>query len=584
MNLINIKNRHFGINYRIYSLCLFFILSNYYTIGYANNSILDSCLTTFINTSFENRSVEDFKSNISSITKLLKDVEIKNYESYIYSSNHTYSNIDSFYIELCHCVSLYERKKYSLAYTEIPELRKGVTSDIVLAFFYEYKGNIERYTDRYTDASNSFLNSIKFYNILNNNHELTRLYYKIGVLNLDIKNYVLAEEYLEKAMKHANLSSNKKLQKTTTSTLASLYHSQRNYFEALKLYRIVLKDFSVNKKDSARILMNIGSVYRARKMYREAEKSYLLSLRLRKELGDNKAIANINNNIGKLHLSNNEFEKANLFLKRSYNYADTTNSMKLALSSSYNLVELNMHRQEIDSALKYFHIYVDLRKKLGLSDIKKQLIDLDKKYKTLEKDNQIANLQKEDALNQARLKTKNILIVITIGFMVVLLIVGYLINRQRKELVQSRRRLLRQKEDITGMNEQLRVSNLSKDRILSVIGHDLRGPVGGLKELIELYMELPEYEPNDIKNLLKAAREASTSTYHLLENLLSWANSQRGELVYNPVSAPVLPLVKQTVQLLDTSINTRHIQFKFDIPESMVVQVDLNMLRTIIRN
>jgi signal transduction histidine kinase len=65
---------------------------------------------------------------------------------------------------------------------------------------------------------------------------------------------------------------------------------------------------------------------------------------------------------------------------------------------------------------------------------------------------------------------------------------------------------------------------------------------------------------------------------------LSWANSQRGEIVYNPVATPLLPLVKQTVQLLDSSINPRQVSFEYDIPGALVVNVDLNMLRTIIRN
>jgi len=134
------------------------------------------------------------------------------------------------------------------------------------------------------------------------------------------------------------------------------------------------------------------------------------------------------------------------------------------------------------------------------------------------------------------------------------------------------------------VNEELHRSNLSKDRILSVIGHDLRGPVGGLKELIELYMELGEFEPEDFHNLLSAARESSTSTYHLLENLLSWANSQRGQIMFEPETMPVKGMICHTVELLDKAVNTRGIRFKCEVPDELQLTVDKNMLNTIVRN
>ncbi|WP_439184995.1 ATP-binding protein [Carboxylicivirga taeanensis] len=492
---------------------------------------------------------------------------------------------EAFILQFSYCIYLYEQKEYEKSLSLLPIEVSGIQlDDCVFAYYYEIKGNLYRYTKQYKQALNCFIRSIEFYNGLEDDIELSRLHYKAGVLNLDVKNYILAKDYLEKAVEYAKSSQNKRLIKTTTSTLASYFQSQGENDKALVLYEKVINNMPINTRDSARLLMNIGTLHKVKRNFSIAKESYAASLELRLRLNDSIGIANAYNNIGQLYIELKDYKTALGYLDKAYDYAIENGIKNISLSSSFNLIELYMQLGRKDSAIALLHNYINLRSELDNNNIKTQLIELDKKYKTLEKDTQIAQLQKEDALNQARLKNKNILIIAACSFLLLFLVVAYLINRQRKELVQSRKRLLRQKEDITGMNEQLRVSNLAKDRILSVIGHDLRGPVGGLKELIELYLELPEYEPNDIKNLLTTACEASTSTYHLLENLLSWANSQRGDIEFNPMLTPIVPLIKQSVQLLDRSINVRNVRFEFDIPQALVAPVDVNMLRTVIRN
>ncbi len=130
----------------------------------------------------------------------------------------------------------------------------------------------------------------------------------------------------------------------------------------------------------------------------------------------------------------------------------------------------------------------------------------------------------------------------------------------------------------------MKLSNTSKDRILSVIGHDLRGPVGGLNALIELYMDMPDLDANDIDKLLKNAFESSTGTYMLLENLLTWANSQRGVISFYPQSQFVYGVVNQVVQMLDKSMNNRHVHFKIDVKEELKAFIDIDMFKSVLRN
>ncbi len=582
--MVQIRNREKQTEIRLnYFICFFLFFSSTHIFAYSSDLKKDELSALAQKCLICNNSSE-FKEIINVVKQEVSKLSEKQLLNDVIASPNVHLE-EVFILQFSYCVYLYEQKEYEKSLSLLPIELSGIQlGDYVFAYYYEIKGNLYRYTNQYKQALNYFIRSIEFYSNLEDDIELSRLYYKAGVLNLDIKNYILTKEYLEKAVEYAMSSQNKSLIKTTTSTLASYFQSQGEYNKALVLYETVINNMPISTRDSAMLLMNIGTIHKVNSNYSKAKESYAASLELRLRLKDSIGIANAYNNIGQLYIELKDYNTALGYLDKSYDYALENGIKKIALSSSFNLVELYMHLGRNDSAIAQLHNYANLRSELDNNSIKAQLIELDKKYKTLEKDNQITQLLKEDALNQSRLKSKNILIAITSSFLLVLLGVGLVLNRQRKELAQSRKRLLRQKEDISGMNDQLRVSNLAKDRILSVIGHDLRGPVGGLKELIELYMELPEYEPDDIKNLLTTAREASTSTYHLLENLLSWANSQRGDIEFNPVATPLAPLVKQSVQLLDSSINVRHVRFEFDIPQALVIQADMNMLRTIIRN
>jgi len=432
-----------------------------------------------------------------------------------------------------------------------------------------------------------------------NNFEVAASYYKkqqaydnLAITCLEIANYFsrsnnlkYADQYYEEVLSVKKHITNKRVLNLVKFNLANHLNKKKEYNKSIALYRELEADSTKLSEAKLGLLKNnIGVILLKQKRYELSYEYLTNAYNIRLRLGDKNQLTSTLNNLFYLSLELGYLEQSRVFKEELEELLEDCSDSENNLSFIYNCITFYLKTDDKLAASNYFKQYINLKDSITNSTFSEKLIEMQKGFELKEKDQEIALLQKEDALNKAHLKTKNILIGVTASFLLILLVVGYLINRQRKELAQSRRRLMRQKEDITGMNEQLRVSNLAKDRILAVIGHDLRGPVGGLKELIELYMELPEYEPHDIENLLKSAREASTSTYHLLENLLSWANSQRGDIVYSPVATPIAPLVKQSVNLLDKSINTRNVIFKYDIPEALVMQVDLNMLRTIIRN
>jgi len=160
---------------------------------------------------------------------------------------------------------------------------------------------------------------------------------------------------------------------------------------------------------------------------------------------------------------------------------------------------------------------------------------------------------------------------------------------QRKIFEEERKRYTRDIEsknlELERTEKKLRDLNTTKDKLFSIIGHDLRGPIGASKSLIDLI--LSDFDLSDTEYLtqtLETLQSTSSSTYDLLEILLEWAKSQQNEVSFTPRSISLKSLVDTTINLLSEAANKKSIQIHNYIPEKQLVYADENMLSTTIRN
>ena len=139
--------------------------------------------------------------------------------------------------------------------------------------------------------------------------------------------------------------------------------------------------------------------------------------------------------------------------------------------------------------------------------------------------------------------------------------------------------------EINRSAQNLKALNAAKDKLFSIIGHDLRGPIGGFKSLIELLIS--DFDLSDTKSLLDILHEiqkTAKSTYELLENLLAWAKSQRNEIVYAPEELKLHEITSLTINLFTELIHNKGISLVIEVPENTIVFADKNMLMTVLRN
>jgi len=140
-------------------------------------------------------------------------------------------------------------------------------------------------------------------------------------------------------------------------------------------------------------------------------------------------------------------------------------------------------------------------------------------------------------------------------------------------------------EELKSIAENLKISNATKDKMFSIIAHDLRGPIGNLKAMMELLLENPEeFELAEITEILSSLKDSSVSTYDLLENLLNWAKSQQGLIEYIPDVYDIKAITINSINSQKPNAENKKIKIINHIPQGIKVICDVNMIRTVLRN
>jgi len=160
-----------------------------------------------------------------------------------------------------------------------------------------------------------------------------------------------------------------------------------------------------------------------------------------------------------------------------------------------------------------------------------------------------------------------------------------LVDKRTTEITSANHELVDRQTLIERQSEELVKLNSTKDRIFSIIAHDLRNPfnvVSGFSEiLLEDYHNLP---PDKIEMYLNLISNSSKNGNVLLENLLQWSRAQTGRISFEPVQLNFFLLAEETSNFSIGEAIKKNISILLQIDPDLYVNADANMLKTIMRN
>jgi PAS domain S-box-containing protein len=138
-------------------------------------------------------------------------------------------------------------------------------------------------------------------------------------------------------------------------------------------------------------------------------------------------------------------------------------------------------------------------------------------------------------------------------------------------------------EKLREQANQLSGLNQLKDRLFSIISHDLRSPLLSLMEIIEMTDEGMVSE-EEFKSFLPHLSKNIGYTSGLLENLLSWSKSQLGGETVNPVSFDLKNVIKNKISIFEKKTTEKGIDLSESIKTHTMVFADKDMIMLVLRN
>jgi signal transduction histidine kinase len=126
---------------------------------------------------------------------------------------------------------------------------------------------------------------------------------------------------------------------------------------------------------------------------------------------------------------------------------------------------------------------------------------------------------------------------------------------------------------------------ITRDRLYSILAHDLKGPVGNIKVMLDFLTNEPELLDQDSsKDLLYRVRESANSVHELLEDFLFWSRMIKQDVYFNPSKVDLDLVIRENILLLKSVAAAKDIALSYEIAEEAFTYADEYMLHTIIRN
>ena len=306
--------------------------------------------------------------------------------------------------------------------------------------------------------------------------------------------------------------------------------------------------------------------------------------------------------IGNIYIKQNRAKEAIIIFQKQVAETRKLNTIGLlrdayhGLSDSYAL--LNQH----DSAYRYHVKYEHLKDSLFNAETAKKITSIQSNYEQEKQEVRIALLEKEKQLAEEEKLTYTVFFGgSTVGLLIIILLI-FNNNREKKktnlllqekkkeievqneELMQSKEEIAQQRDTVALQNRQLQKANDTKDKLFSIISHDLRSPIGSLRNLFDLIAE-NRISVNDFMTIFfPKLRHSVSSLYDTLDNLLQWSYSQMEGIKSNPEKIDIHSVIFDTIALFKEIAINKQITITPKVQEGISAYADLNQVRLVMRN
>lgn len=503
-------------------------------------------------------------------------------------------------------------------------------------------GNLNLQKGDVTEALKRYLMSLKIRKSCGDNELVAKSLVNIGIAYRRIGMLSNAAKYLEQVVELVDGNYLKPIDAAyALQNLAHIYSDQKLYNRAIATYRksLIMSERTGDEIQMCRILCNVAQTQIKNQQFDEAQESLMRAhkIALKKdskienaniynELGNveryrlnyEQAIvyyakgaelyASINNEsgrglclrkIGEVQTELGNFAEAAQKIDESIVIAQQTENQYLLQYGYYAEYQMYKARGSYKNALDSYVKYVEIKDSIQSTShneksIEAQInLELDQKtteIKLMEAEMEVlknkTELDNEKLARQSMVRNFLVVFTILVAFIAAILVVAF---------VQKRRHAHALEEKIVEINlvnnklirseKELKETIQSKDKLFSIVAHDLRSPFTALLGLTEIMAtQAGQFTNEEMADFSSHVNKSAQNVLSLIENLLHWSRSQTGRLVVNPQRENLLNIVQKVVATAKIAAATKNIELKVDVNPDLFIFADPDTITTVVRN
>lgn len=438
----------------------------------------------------------------------------------------------------------------------------------------------------YDKALEYFMKSLELQKAINNAYGITISLSNIGQVYSETSQHDEAIEYYRESLEYAFNSKD-------TSVIGYAYHGLGSAFEFINpdsagYYLKLSLDTYLTTEDFRGIMLGlkgVGEYYLKQKYFEYAENYFRQMLDLSREQNITIREAEALQGLGNVNLATGNLEAAKKYFIQGIDASTKVNNKQILSGIYLALSDIHERSGNRDSALIALKRHLDYSRLINEEEMSRRLIGLKNKFQ----------FQKyEDDLQQQiyRNEVQRIVIIASVALLILILIIALLLYRLSRRKDQANKALSEkntmiesQAVELAAANKELVDLGKAKDKLFSIIAHDLRSPfqifLGNTEILLSEYNDLSNEERLELIEML---RETGVNTYALVENLLNLSASRTGTLNFDPKRFDIVPVLNEIEKLYSPQALAKKVKLVTKKPETLETFGDVNMISIVLRN
>ncbi len=453
-------------------------------------------------------------------------------------------------------------------------------------------GNIYYELGDFSEAYFFYMQSLNAYEKSGNSLGIAKMENNLGIVSHEVGKLDEAERHYLTAYGIYQELGTLSDQCRSLNNIGLILFDRQNYDSALVYFKEgidLLAEYSAGTETDQYILSslynNMALVYSDMKEYKRALTSLKKALVLAGKADDLYNIGSIYTNLGSIYGKLDRQDSALYYLHHSLKIAKDMQFRSLELEVYDELSSLHAGLGSYASAYNWRLRYDTVYKNLFNENQSEQIARIRGLYEQQIKDREIEQLHSQSQV-QRTLNIVFAVFIIVIVFLVIIITANLRTKKKTNQMLAERNlQLSSAMEKLSQSGEEMENLNRSKDRIFSVVAHDLRNPVAAVTGFSELLLEnFDEFTVESQKEYLLQIVQGTQRVQNLLENLLVWARSQMKAIKYEPEELKIKEVLDECVRDLRANLDHKKVSCQVNVEQDCFVFADRAMIYTVFRN